>query len=218
MAKVKIGNILNCIFNRGALSTIWSSTAAYTAGQYVAYGNYFYRCIKNASAGTVPTNTTYWAKTDLASEITSLNSNMAKRFSYTVTNAGVTVPNNVNVNAIVIGHFTNDHYLLDISVQGLVLSDGTGNTFEFLSPSALLGPIKSALGKNNIYISDGEIAVPLTNNGVFSDNGYGPVAIISNAHINFGRMYSNTLYFGAWPISSMKRNGNYSFRFQVEIY
>lgn len=76
MAKVKIGNILNCIFNRGALSTIWSSTAAYTAGQYVAYGNYFYRCIKNASAGTVPTDTTYWAKTDLASEITSLNSNI----------------------------------------------------------------------------------------------------------------------------------------------
>lgn len=70
MAKVKIGNILNCIFNRGALSTTWSSTAAYTAGQYVAYGNYFYKCIKNASAGTVPTNTTYWAKTDLASEIT----------------------------------------------------------------------------------------------------------------------------------------------------
>lgn len=77
MAKIKIGNILNCIFNRGALSTIWSSTAAYTAGQYVAYGNYIYKCIKDASAGTVPTNTTYWTKTDLASEITSLNSNFA---------------------------------------------------------------------------------------------------------------------------------------------
>lgn len=76
MGKVKIGNILNCIFNRGALSTIWSSTAAYTAGQYVAYGNYFYKCIKNASAGTVPTNTTYWVKTDLASEITSLNNTL----------------------------------------------------------------------------------------------------------------------------------------------
>lgn len=78
MAKVKIGNILNCIFNRGALSTIWSSTAAYTAGQYVAYGNYFYKCIKNTAAGTVPTNTTYWEKTNLASEITTLNSNLAK--------------------------------------------------------------------------------------------------------------------------------------------
>lgn len=77
MAKVKIGNILNCIFNRGALSTIWSSTVAYTEGQYVAYKNDFYKCIKNASAGTVPTNKTYWAKTDLASEITSLNSNLA---------------------------------------------------------------------------------------------------------------------------------------------
>lgn len=76
MAKVKIGNILNCIFNRGALSTIWSSTAAYIAGQYVAYGNYIYKCIKNASAGTLPTDTTYWVKTDLASEITSLNSNI----------------------------------------------------------------------------------------------------------------------------------------------
>ena len=78
MAKIKIGNILNCIFNRGALSTIWSSTAAYTAGQYVAYGNFFYKCIKNASAGTVPTNTAYWVKTDLASEIASLNSNLTK--------------------------------------------------------------------------------------------------------------------------------------------
>lgn len=77
MAKVKIGNILNCIFNRGALSTIWSSTAAYIAGQYVAYGNYIYKCIKNATAGTLPTDTTYWVKTDLASEITSLNSNFA---------------------------------------------------------------------------------------------------------------------------------------------
>ena len=76
MAKVKIGNILNCIFNRGALSTIWASTAAYTKGQYVTYGNYIYKCIKNATAGTLPTNTTYFVKTDLASEITSLNSNI----------------------------------------------------------------------------------------------------------------------------------------------
>lgn len=218
MAKVKIGNILNCVFNRGALSTIWSSTAAYTAGQYVAYGNYFYRCIKNATAGTLPTDTTYWAKTDLASEITSLNSNLAKRFSYTVTNAGVTVPNNVHVNAIVFGHYTNDHYLLDVNVQGLILKNGTGESFDLLSISALLSPIKSALGKNNVYICDEDAAVPLVNNGAFLDNGFGSIAIINNSTVGFGRFYNDSLSFGRWPMNNMKQNGNYSFRFYAEIY
>lgn len=82
MAKVKIGNILNCVFNRGAISSVWSSSTAYTAGQYAVYQNYIYKCIKNASAGTVPTNTTYWEKTNLASEITSLNSNLVAKITY----------------------------------------------------------------------------------------------------------------------------------------
>lgn len=58
------------------LGSAWSSTASYVAGQYVIYQNYIYRCIKNAAAGTAPTNATYWEKTNLASEITALNSNL----------------------------------------------------------------------------------------------------------------------------------------------
>lgn len=76
MPKEKKGNILDIINKREILSVIWSSSTAYTSGQYVVYGNYFYKCIKNATAGTVPTNTTYWEKTNLASEITTLNSNL----------------------------------------------------------------------------------------------------------------------------------------------
>lgn len=77
MPKEKKGNILDIINKREILSVIWSSSTAYTAGQYVAYGNYFYKCIKNTAAGTAPTNATYWEKTNLASEITTLNSNLA---------------------------------------------------------------------------------------------------------------------------------------------
>ena len=61
---------------KDSCSSMWTASQAYVAGQYAIYNNYIYRCIKNASAGTIPTNTTYWAKTDLASEITSLNSKL----------------------------------------------------------------------------------------------------------------------------------------------
>lgn len=77
MAKKPLADIFTSFLKRGVISSIWSSSAAYTAGQYAIYNNYIYRCTKNASAGTVPTDTTYWVKTDLASEITSLNSNFA---------------------------------------------------------------------------------------------------------------------------------------------
>lgn len=203
---------------KDSCSSMWTASQAYVAGQYAIYNNYIYRCIKNSTAGTLPTDTTYWAKTDLASEITSLNSNLAKRFSYTVTNAGVTVPNNVNVNAIVVGHYTSDHYLLDVTVQGLILENGTGESFDLLSISGLLSQIKSALGKNNTYTCDEDTAVPLVNNGAFLDNGFGSVAIINNSTVGFGRFYNNSLCFGRWPMNNMKRNGNYSFRFYAEIY
>lgn len=61
---------------KDSCSSMWTASQAYVTGQYAIYNNYIYRCTKNATAGTVPTNTTYWAKTDLASEITSLNSNI----------------------------------------------------------------------------------------------------------------------------------------------
>lgn len=203
---------------KDSCSSMWTASQAYVAGQYAIYNNYIYRCIKNSTAGTLPTDTTYWAKTDLASEITSLNSNLAKKFSYTVTNAGVTVPNNVNVNAIVVGHYTNDHYLLDVTVQGLILKNGTGESFDLLSISELLSQIKSALGKNNTYTYDEDTAVPLVNNGAFLDNGFGSVAIINNSTVGFGRFYNDSLSFGRWPMNNMKQNGNYSFRFYAEIY
>lgn len=61
---------------KDSCSSMWTASQAYVAGQYAIYNNYIYRCIKNSTAGTLPTDTTYWAKTDLASEITSLNSNI----------------------------------------------------------------------------------------------------------------------------------------------
>ena len=60
-----------------SIGSAWNPNATYAAGQYVIYQNYIYRCIKNAAAGTAPTNATYWEKTNLASEITALNSNLA---------------------------------------------------------------------------------------------------------------------------------------------
>lgn len=77
MAKKPLVDIFTSFLKRGVISSIWSSSSTYTAGNYAIYNNYIYKCIKDASAGTVPTNTTYWTKTDLASEITSLNSNFA---------------------------------------------------------------------------------------------------------------------------------------------
>ena len=200
------------------LGSAWSSTASYAAGQYVIYQNYIYKCIKNAAAGAAPTNATYWEKTNLASEIIALNSNLAKRFEYTVTNAGVTVPNNVHVNAIVVGHYNNDHYLLDVTVQGLILSNGAGNNFPFLLISPLLDPIKSTLGKQNTYISPDNSKIPLVNDGCFDDTGFGSVAIIDNYNITFGRFYKNDLSYGAFDMSHMKGGGRYSFRFYAEIY
>lgn len=200
------------------LGSAWSSTASYVAGQYVIYQNYVYRCIKNAAAGTAPTNATYWKKTNLASEITTLNSNLAKKIAYTVTNAGITVPNTVLVSATVIGHFTNDHYLLDVSVLGCVLSNGSSEDFEMLSMNTLLGTVKSSLAKGNQYIYTDSIAVPLHQNGVFDDEGFGAVAILNNSYVGFGRIYDSTGAFGKWPMSAMKTGGKYSFRFYAELY
>lgn len=218
MTKKPLIDIFTSFFKRGVISSMWSSSTAYVVGQYAIYNNYIYRCIKNATAGTVPTNTTYWAKTDLASEITSLNSNLAKQFNYVITDAGVTVPNNVNVNAIVIGHYTNDRYLLDITVQGLILRNGTDNSFGLLSMSRLLSPIKSALGKNNVFIASEDTAVPLVNDGCFDETAFGSVAVINNSHVGFGRFYNDSLSYGAWPMNKIKEKGKYSFRFKAEIY
>lgn len=77
MAKKPLVDVFTSFFKRGVVSSIWSSSTAYVAGQYAIYQNYIYKCIKNATAGTLPTNTTYWQKTNLGDEITSLNSNLS---------------------------------------------------------------------------------------------------------------------------------------------
>ncbi len=106
--KTPIGNVLNAIWNNALtlpeirsssnltkkfakaeavrslddnLGSVWLSTASYVAGQYVIYQSYIYRCIKNTAAGTIPTNATYWEKTNLATEITSLNTNLKSGIS-----------------------------------------------------------------------------------------------------------------------------------------
>ena len=132
--------------------------------------------------------------------------------------AGVEVPNVVQVYQSVIGHFTNDHYLIDTTVTGQTLNNGTSENFIMLSMDTLLGTAKSSLGKNNQYITDGEIAVPLTEDGLFEDKGFGTVAILNNAYIVFGRIYKADGSFGGWPMSKMKSGGKYTFRFNVELY
>lgn len=203
---------------KDSCSSMWTASQAYVAGQYAIYNNYIYRCTKNATAGTLPTDTTYWVKTDLASEITSLNSNLAKTFMFSTSIAGVEVPNIVQVYQSVIGHFTNDHYLIDTTVTGQTLSNGASENFNMLSMDALLGTAKSSLGKNNQYIADGEIAVPLTEDGLFEDKGFGAVAVLVNTYVKIGRIYKDDGSFGAWPMSKIKSGGKYTFRFNVELY
>lgn len=220
MAKIKIGNILNCIFNRGALSTIWSSTAAYTAGQYVAYGNFFYKCIKNASAGTVPTNTTYWVKTDLASEITSLNSNLVtrKHAHAKSTTAGLYVPNNVYVTADLLSILKNGHGLAHIFVEGICLTNGTSETeFGWLNADNIIGLVQADLGFNKHINS--EATYPIYQNGLIDssleDQGF-YICTHPDGRINIGRYFDGGN--GEWPNSKLKKNGKYFFSFYAELY
>lgn len=131
MAKKPLVDVFTSFFKRGVISSMWSSSTAYVAGQYAIYNNYIYRCTKNASAGTVPTNTAYWAKTDLASEITSLNSYLANIKSTTpsVSGNGVINVDSIRNNSIiwVNGYtantgtqpFSGMHYLLITITGGL---------------------------------------------------------------------------------------------------
>lgn len=52
----------------------YSSSTAYSVGQFVMYNNTTYECIKATSAGTAPTNTTYWKENKLGTKLTELNS------------------------------------------------------------------------------------------------------------------------------------------------
>lgn len=154
----------------------------------------------------------------LNSSINTLNSDLARNFSYVDTNASVGIPNEVYVNAIVVGHYTNDHYLLDVTAQGIILRNVTVDTIAVLNISSLLDPIKSALGKQRIYIKTGHNLLPLVNNGCFDDTGYGSVVIIDDLDILFGRCYKDYYSLRPVSVSDMKEGGNYSFRFYAEIF
>ena len=97
------------------LGSAWSSTASYVAGQYVIYQNYIYRCIKNAAAGTAPTNATYWEKTNLASEITALNSNLAKRIAVPLITSTMNTPGTEQILSLPITDF--DFIFLSFTVD-----------------------------------------------------------------------------------------------------
>lgn len=223
MAKIKIGNILNCIFNRGALSTIWSSTSAYTAGQYVAYGNFFYKCIKNASAGTVPTNTTYWVKTDLASEITSLNSNLAKNSfqqkhsSYASKISGIHNGNKTYATADIVGRSDDGKYIAHISVIGYQDSQGTEQKFDWLNTNNTISGLYSSFGFSNYDIKD--TIVPLANGGIIPESlvENGVACIVHNNAIEIGRFYNDNMSFGSYPVANTAV-GRYSFEFYASFY
>lgn len=53
------------------ISDAYSATKTYTIGEYCIYNNSLYKCIANTSAGTAPTNSTYWTNTSVGEELAS---------------------------------------------------------------------------------------------------------------------------------------------------
>lgn len=115
MAKKPLVDVFTSFFKRGAISSMWTASQAYVAGQYAIYNNYIYRCTKNATAGTLPTDTTYWVKTDLASEITSLNSNLAKRIAVPLITQTMNTPGTEQILSLPITDF--DFIFLSFTVD-----------------------------------------------------------------------------------------------------
>lgn len=63
------------------ISDGYSATKAYTIGEYCIYNNSLYKCIANTSAGTAPTNSTYWTSTSVSEELASLSERVAQNKS-----------------------------------------------------------------------------------------------------------------------------------------
>lgn len=62
--------------DRNLMSDAWNEATPYTKGQYVIYNNTVYKCIQDAPASVLPTNTDYYVNTTIASELTSLNNSL----------------------------------------------------------------------------------------------------------------------------------------------
>lgn len=219
MAKKPLVDIFASFFKRGVISSMWSSSTAYVAGQYAIYNNYIYRCTKNATAGTLPTDTTYWVKTDLASEITSLNSNLVTRKHAYVksTTAGLYVPNTVYVTADLLSILKNGHGLAHIFVEGICLENGTSDTeFRWLSADNIIGLVQADLGFNKHINS--EANYPIYQNGLIDssleEQGF-YVHIRPEGQIDIGRYFEGGN--GEWPNSKLKKNGKYFFSFYAEL-
>lgn len=54
----------------------YSSTKAYTSGQYCIFNNALYKCKVASSSGNLPTDTTYWTKVSVGSELKDANTNL----------------------------------------------------------------------------------------------------------------------------------------------
>lgn len=207
---------------KDSCSSMWTASQAYVAGQYAIYNNYIYRCIKNSTAGTLPTDTTYWAKTDLASEITSLNSNLANmafvknNYHFFTGSAGITVENIARVTSDVISRTSNGHYLVHCFVEGYQTSFGSGESIPWLSTYAILNGIKGKLSCSSHNV-DG--IYPLVINGILSaeNAGQGAAVKIENDNIYIGRYYDNTKDIGIWQMK-VTIPGSYIFSFYAEIY
>lgn len=222
MPKEKKGNILDIINKREILSVIWSSSTAYTSGQYVVYGNYFYRCIKNATAGTVPTNTTYWEKTNLASEITTLNKDLGTK-QVIVSNAGVTVSNILKITGTFLCSKPNNKNMIYCQISGAQLQTGVSTTdYRWLSMTTIVGQLANAFGASSYSVDEQRVPIQLSSSVLSSSNlGYGPYVefwyIDGTLFAGLGRYYT-TGYDPGLLQMSMINNGYYSFSFIAEMW
>lgn len=94
------------------------------------------------------------------------------------------------------------------------MNDGSSsdNTFNWLSMSAIMSALTSAMGKTSFSFVNQVIPLVI-DYGVFSDHGYGAGAYIKdNAYAQNGRYYDSSFNFGSWSMNQQKI-GNYSFSF-----
>lgn len=208
---------------KDSCSSMWTASQAYVAGQYAIYNNYIYRCTKNATAGTLPTDTTYWVKTDLASEITSLNSNLAKNSfqqkysSYASKISGIHNGNKTYATADIVGRSDDGKHIAHIRVIGYQDSQGTEQKFDWLKTNNVISGLYSSLGFSNYDIKDP--IVPLANSGIIPESlvNNGVACIVHNNNIEIGRFYNDEMSFGSYPVANTAV-GRYSFEFYASFY
>lgn len=106
----------------------YSSSTAYSVGQFVMYNNTTYECIKATSAGTAPTNTTYWSEKKLGNKLTELNSALidCRTYWFSVASQVITVADTWT-------EFTNTISIDEESLYYIVLNlGGKISSFDFM--------------------------------------------------------------------------------------